>query len=334
VQAFVSSVKSKNHAFVNERVCQFFGIVDVALTQCSEAQRRRLRVSPMGLVRFASNIQLTEDRWSWTNLHEVNESRLSILGKTRDSLASPGGMRVEPLVSKLRSLDRSLHEAEDSARKALYNRICSNNVDADTFCKHVSASLEGIEAVWTYRRTFATQLAVPSILGFILAVGNRAAHTAIFCQYSGRVCAADFHPCISSASSYPEPHLSEMPFRLTRNIERVLQPFLFNGVFKSSLGSISFALQHTLEPGGFLEPYVYLYLGDERTDVSSQNVPAQSHVLKKTIQIIKSRIQSSAPPRDISSSVVHVESGLSKLVEQALSPDNIATMLPQWQPWL
>jgi hypothetical protein len=334
VQAFVSSVKSKNHAFVNERVCQFFGIVDVALTQCSEAQRRRLRVSPMGLVRFASNIQLTEDRWSWTNLHEVNESRLSILGKTRDSLASPGGMRVEPLVSKLRSLDRSLHEAEDSARKAIYNRICSNNVDADTFCKHVSASLEGIEAVWTYRRTFATQLAVPSILGFILAVGNRAAHTAIFCQYSGRVCAADFHPCISSASSYPEPHLSEMPFRLTRNIERVLQPFLFNGVFKSSLGSISFALQHTLEPGGFLEPYVYLYLGDERTDVSSQNVPAQSHVLKKTIQIIKSRIQSSAPPRDISSSVVHVESGLSKLVEQALSPDNIATMLPQWQPWL
>lgn len=333
VRSLVPSVTSANYGHTSERVCQFFGIVDFALTQCSNAQRRRLRASPIASIQIAPHVQLSEDRWSWTSLHEVNESHSSMLGEDRDTQGVLEFGLIERSVTKLLDLNQPLRDTEHTVLRACYNRTCSTGIRADVLTTRMCANLDCMEAIWTYRRTFGMQLAIPSILGHILAVGNRNPHTTMFCQVSGRMSTVDFQPRLSLKSNELQLHLCEMPFRLTRNIERVLQPFLFNAVFKSSIGTILIALRHTLEPGGFLEPYLQLFLGDEHIHGCNPHVPVHVHILENMARITN-RILKSAPPLAFPSCSACVETGLSNLVSHAIAPDNIATMPPLWQPWL
>ena len=52
------------------------------------------------------------------------------------------------------------------------------------------AILEGFEAAWTFRRTYATQLAIPSTIGFILAAEVPRTEETMICQRTGRACKA------------------------------------------------------------------------------------------------------------------------------------------------
>ena len=131
---------------------------------------------------------------------------------------------------------------------------------------YVRATHDGFEGLWTYRRTFATQLAIPSILGFVLAIGPGGTQETMLCHHTGRVHFNDFRPAFSfsrSASSGSLPSSGSVPFRLTRNMERLLQPFLLHSIFKTTIGTILLAMRYTLEPGGLLEPYICLFVGAE-----------------------------------------------------------------------
>ena len=110
--------------------------------------------------------------------------------------------------------------------------------------------------------TLATQLAIPSILGFVLVL--------VLAEHRKQCSAITLGVSISMISDQPflsglrppiPTVLRSVPFRLTRNMERLLQPS-FCTLFNSSIGTILLAMRYTLEPGGLLEPYICL-LGAE-----------------------------------------------------------------------
>jgi len=332
VRSFVPSVISQSNVKTDERTSQFFGIVDFALTHCRAAQQRRLRVSPIISVTFGPSMKITEDRWSWTSLCELNKLRCMALSKDEGSIVVCAGTHIRALFSKLHSLQRPPCVLERDIRRAIYNKICTDEIVTDILTKHVCATLDGIEAIWTYRRTFAAQLAIPSVLEFILAVQNHEAQATMLCQHTGRVCINEFRPHLTVHSSKLDVCTQAVPFRLTRNIERLLQPFLLDSVFKSTMGATLVALRTTLDLGGVLEPYMCLFLFDECASTDKTSSVSFTQIIKET-QIIINRIKAAAPPPTLSVSS-DIETGLHKIVKLAQSPENIATMLPHWQPWL
>lgn len=154
----------------------------------------------------------------------------------------------------------------------------------------------------------------------------------MLCQHTGRVCINEFRPHLTVHSSKLDVCTQAVPFRLTRNIERLLQPFLLDSVFKSTMGATLVALRTTLDLGGVLEPYMCLFLFDECASTDKTSSVSFTQIIKET-QIIINRIKAAAPPPTLSVSS-DIETGLHKIVKLAQSPENIATMLPHWQPWL
>jgi len=254
------------------------------------------------------------------------------LSKDEGSIVVCAGTHIRALFSKLHSLQRPPCVLERDIRRAIYNKICTDEIVTDILTKHVCATLDGIEAIWTYRRTFAAQLAIPSVLEFILAVQNHEAQATMLCQHTGRVCINEFRPHLTVHSSKLDVCTQAVPFRLTRNIERLLQPFLLDSVFKSTMGATLVALRTTLDLGGVLEPYMCLFLFDECASTDKTSSVSFTQIIKET-QIIINRIKAAAPPPTLSVSS-DIETGLHKIVKLAQSPENIATMLPHWQPWL
>ena len=117
-------------------------------------------------------------------------------------------------------------------------------------------------------------------------------------------------------------------------MERLLQPFLLHSIFKTTIGTILLAMRYTLEPGGLLEPYICLFVGAE---IDGNNHARSQGCLTKIFEekrAIIDRVLMIAPPLKFSPSGLQIESGLTKLIHLAQSPDCIAINAPNWEPWL
>merc|ERR1712176_1394056 len=194
--------------------------------------------------------------------------------------------------------------------------------------RYVHSALEGFEATWTYRRTCAAQTSIPAVLGFLLAMEDCGAHEMVFCHESGRACVDGFRR--KSGKRNWSKSTESIPFRLTRNIEHLLQPFLLHGIFKSTAGAVLFSLNSSLQGGGLLAPYLYLFLRGEVASISD-NI-AKDYILGEE-RAIKDRLTKVAPRLDASSDV-SIETQLNELINLAQSPDLIALKDPEWSPWL
>lgn len=285
---------------------------------------------------------MIEDMWSWTSLSEIECLRCAVLKLNEASIVPYADTHVRALFLKARALEIPSCACERSARRAAYNKVCANKASLTMLMNHIHATLNDIQTAWTFRRTCATQLAIPSVLSFILAVANCGAQETMICQYTGRVYVDNFRPNFSSfhvrtalhrSVGLSEPSADSVPFRLTRNIERMLQPFLLNSILKSTMGAILLALKTTSKSGGLLEPYISLFLLDEMT--STEEGKAQDYRTRVADEkdLMINRLTTTAPslhsPHDIS-----IEAGLNRLIQLAQSPDCIALNEFQWQPWL
>jgi len=93
-------------------------------------------------------------------------------------------------------------------------------------------------------------------------------------------------------------------------------------------------MRYTLEPGGLLEPYICLFVGAE---IDGNNHARSQGCLTKIFEekrAIIDRVLTIAPPLKFSPSGLQIESGLTKLIHLAQSPDCIAINAPNWEPWL
>jgi hypothetical protein len=339
---FSCSIISPSNARTGERVDQFLGVFDYALTHCRISQQRRLRASARVSVTFGPNLKMIEDMWSWTSLSEIEGLKSAVLKPNQEYIVPYTDSHVRALFLKARAVGRPPCACERNARRAAYNNVCANKASHSILMNHIHATLNNIQATWTFRRTCATQLAIPSVLSFILAVANCGAQETMICQYTGRVYLDNIRPRFSSfhvrsalhrAAGLSEPSSDAVPFRLTRNIERILQPFLLNSIMKSTVGAILIALRTTSNSGGLLEPYINLFLLDEMTSAAKDKTQNYRPHVADEKQLLMNRLTTTAPSLH-SQHDICIEAGLNRLIELAQSPDCIALNELQWLPWL
>lgn len=137
---------------------------------------------------------------------------------------------------------------------------------------HLSASPE---AFYTLRGEFSRSFAVNSVFGYILGIGDRHLENFLFDQKTGHLILIDFGVCFGiGASLLPVPEF--IPFRLTRQLENVLQPLDGKSLLKLYMckifmslrkDSISFEDQGGFsESGGLISNALSIYINDPVVD--------------------------------------------------------------------
>jgi len=332
VRILASSILCLKNAQADERISQFLCVVDFALVHSQAAQHHRLRTCPLMSVALGPHLRMVEHRWSWKTMCEISDSQRAGLERGTHSVVSHTNEHIRAIFVQTPS-SRSIAQLPD-LRRAIYNKMCTNEISADLLTRHMHTVVDSFEAAWAFRRTCAAKLGVPSVVGCVFAAQIPTPQETLVCQRTGHVHIDDFRPALMPCQNRPKQLADLAPFRLTRNIERLLQPFLLHSTFKSTMGAIFLALESALQPGELLDPYICLFLSSEiHADYPGSTMRDSNIKIVEAKRLVIERIIAHAPPLIVSSSH-HVEANLTKLIHLAQSPNHVAIMEPRWQPWL
>ena len=200
------------------------------------------------------NVCLDNDRW--TRSRGLNIVRYSVLPLSNNS----GVIGWVENCDTLNALVKQYREARDVkmnvehklliTRAPCYEKLTVQQ-KVDVFCQ-VQAETTGNDLskmlwlksktsdVWVERRSnYTKSLAVMSIVGYILGLGDRHPSNLMLDRVAGRIVHIDFGDCFEVAmqrSKYPE----TVPFRLTRMLVKAMEICGVEGTFRSTSEKVSF----------------------------------------------------------------------------------------------
>lgn len=228
----------------------------------------------------------------------------------------------------------------------------------------------GTSEVWLERRTnYTRSLAVMSIVGYILGLGDRHCSNLLLSRESGKIVHIDFGDCFESAmerEKFPE----KVPFRLTRMLQNALGPSGIEGNFRSTCESVMEVLRENRESlMAVLQAFVYDPLiswrlitietepEDKKKPINSYAAALLSHqpaesiadhppssvqastdyaseVINEKAIKITTRIENKLTGRDFSQKeTLTVQSQVDRLIKQATNVENICVHFIGWSPF-
>lgn len=198
----------------DQRVMQFFGLVNTLLETSSETTKRHLSIRTFSVIPLSQNTGLI----SWLPHCDTMHALVKDFRESRGMLLS--------LEHRL-----MLQFAPDYDRLALLQKVeafkhAMDKTEGDDLAKVFWQKSKSSE-VWFERRvSYVRTLAVMSISGYILGLGDRHPSNLLIDRVTGQVVHIDFGDCFEVAMQrerFPE----KVPFRLTRMLVNALEvPFL------------------------------------------------------------------------------------------------------------
>ena len=209
----------------DERVMQLFGLVNNLLTQDRATQARNLTIQRYAVIPLSPNSGLISWVPGCDTLHslirEYREHKKIALNLEHRIII---GMSPEydqlPLINKVEVFQHALESTHGTdLQKILW--IKSRNSE-----------------VWLDRRTnFTRSLAVMSMVGYILGLGDRHPSNLMVDRKSGKILHIDFGDCFE-ASMNREKFPEKVPFRLTRMLVKAMEVCGTEGIFKFTCESV------------------------------------------------------------------------------------------------
>ena len=146
-------------------------------------------------------------------------------------------------------------EAMKETRLAVFKDVCSQMVRPDVLSLYMADAAPSAQHMFQFRKSFASQLAVNSLLQHAFAIVERSPSKFVFCLRSGQVLAPDFRTQYNQGLF----HEPGVPFRLKRSIEEALGLSL-HGTFTPALATASSAVAAKEE---VLRPLLEILLRDD-----------------------------------------------------------------------
>ena len=75
-----------------------------------------------------------------------------------------------------------------------YREIATKIVSENVMSQFMYKTLPNSNQLWIFKRQFATQLALSSVVSFLMLIGGRAPNKILFARTTGKVFQNDFHP--------------------------------------------------------------------------------------------------------------------------------------------
>ncbi|KAE9041787.1 Serine/threonine-protein kinase [Phytophthora rubi] len=259
----------------DERVTQLFGLVNALLINDRNTSKKDLKIHRYPVIPLSDNAGIVGWVPHCDTLHQLirdyREARKILLNiEHRLMLQMAPDYDALTLLEKVEVFQYAL---ENTAGQDLYKVLWLKSENSE---------------VWLDRRTnYTRSLAVMSMVGYILGLGDRHPSNLMLHRFTGTIVHIDFGDCFEVAmdrEKYPE----KIPFRLTRMLTNAMEVSGIEGNFRFSCESVMAVLRenrHSLM--AMLEAFVHDPLINWRL-LSATNVPASSHASSSVASSIAS----------------------------------------------
>ncbi|CAG8530152.1 16586_t:CDS:10 [Funneliformis mosseae] len=191
---------------------------------------------------------------------------------------------------------------------------------------------------WLERRTnYTRSLALMSMVGYILGLGDRHPSNIMLDRYTGKIVHIDFGDCFEVAMTrdkYPE----KIPFRLTRMLVNAMEVSGIEGNFRTTCEAVMSVLRKNKESlMAVLEAFVHDPLINWRIMANpsprqdGENTHAVASTSNRRARDIINRISNKLTGKDFKpNQVLDVPSQVDKLIQQAISVENLCQCYIGW----
>ncbi|KAL3621059.1 hypothetical protein CASFOL_035971 [Castilleja foliolosa] len=209
----------------DERVMQLFGLVNTLLANSRKTAEKDLSIQRYEVIPLSPNSGLIGWVPNCDTLHqlirEFRDSRKVTLNQEHKLMLgfSPDYDHL-PLIAKVEVFEYALQNTE------------GNDLNRVLWLKSRTSE------VWLDRRTnYTRSLAVMSMVGYLLGLGDRHPSNLMLHRYSGKILHIDFGDCFE-ASMNREKFPEKVPFRLTRMLVKAMEVSGIEGNFRSTCESV------------------------------------------------------------------------------------------------
>ncbi|GAB2292090.1 hypothetical protein Dimus_026338 [Dionaea muscipula] len=209
----------------DERVMQLFGLVNTLLENSRKTSEKDLSIQRYAVIPLSPNSGLIGWVPNCDTLHhlirEYREARKITLNQEhRHMLSFSPDYDHLPLIAKVEAFEYALENTE------------GNDLSKVLWLKSRTSE------VWLYRRTnYTRSLAVMSMVGYLLGLGDRHPSNLMLHRYSGKILHIDFGDCFEAAMNrekFPE----KVPFRLTRMLVKAMEVSGLEGTFRTTCENV------------------------------------------------------------------------------------------------
>ena len=303
----------------DERMVQLRVIANRLMNRSSGTRSRHLSFHVDSVVPITPRVRLVSDHKQHSSMMEMMESTLG---------------SGEDLVLRFRD---ALRESQGD-RRAAYDEL-KKCVPETTLLRYLLEHSRSTESSFFHKRNeMAKHIALISFLSSVMCIGGRNPHRMLVNCQNGTVLTREFRPVYKDGSL----NLSEsVPFRLTRNITRLLGPTMLNGTLRHCIGAVAMCFS---ERRDLMKNYLSLFIRDDMVSYTRSKSATQRSELeereaieKMLPQVIKnaenviSRIENLRPQV---SDKEELDTSVVKLIEDATTEENLSQMSATWHPWL
>lgn len=223
--AYTYALKGHEDIRQDERVMQLFGLVNTLLNNDSESFKRHLNIQPFPAIPLSQNSGMLGWVPNSDTLHNLikdyREARRILLNiEHRIMLQMAPDYDNLTLMQKVEVFSYAM---DNTTGKDLYRVLWLKSKSSES---------------WLERRTnYTRSLAVMSMVGYILGLGDRHPSNLMLDRITGKVVHIDFGDCFEVAmhrEKYPE----RVPFRLTRMLTFAMEVSNIDGSYKLSCEAV------------------------------------------------------------------------------------------------
>ncbi|KAI5638456.1 phosphatidylinositol 3- and 4-kinase domain-containing protein [Phthorimaea operculella] len=346
----------------DERVMQLFGLVNTLLQADPDTFRRDLAIQRYAVIPLSTNSGLI----GWVPHCDTLHSLIRSNRKLQESTPSSRDYRDKRKC--LLNIEHRIMQrmASDLEKLMLMQKVLEvfehalEHTAGDDLAKLLWLKSPSSE-VWFERRTnYTRSLAVMSMVGYILGLGDRHPSNIMLDRVTGKFLHIDFGDCFEVAvtrDKFPE----KIPFRLTRMLINAMEVTGIEGTYRRTCESVMEVLhRHKDSVMAVLEAFVYDPLLNWRlidagrrsrdntdTDTASPqpksrvhlanetlDQPAETNLNKRALAIVN-RVRDKLTGRDFQhiDEVVSVEKQVELLIQQATSNENLCQCYVGWCPF-
>ncbi|KAK7308127.1 hypothetical protein VNO77_41724 [Canavalia gladiata] len=209
----------------DERVMQLFGLVNTLLENSPKTAEKDLSIERYAVIPLSPNSGLIEWVPNCDTLHhlirEYRDARKITLNQEHKCMLSfaPDYDHL-PLIAKVEVFEHALNNTE------------GNDLARVLWLKSRTSE------IWLERRTnYTRSLAVMSMVGYLLGLGDRHPSNLMLHRFSGKILHIDFGDCFE-ASMNREKFPEKVPFRLTRMLVKAMEVSGIEGNFRSTCENV------------------------------------------------------------------------------------------------
>lgn len=236
-----------------ERLAQVFHLLNNwVLDRNAEAARRRVRLHAPKLVPLGSRTRLASFEGTIGVASEGLEKYLIERGRDQDDAimefrAIANNKLMQFKDQSQDGVKRENFSVDDvmSSRVEAFNEICAKHVPDSCLSNWVESKMLSTNHMYSFRKRFAESLGAACAIGHCLGVGARRPQNLMFSWSSGAISNLYVRALLSQDGllENDEP----VPFRLTRNMAKLIGPFGVEGPLKASMMAMIMALGSDLE---------------------------------------------------------------------------------------